>query len=286
MTRVSWVPVLNEARTIVESYDTQVTLRQLFYRLVATQLIPNLQSYYRRLSAHTARGRRDGSFPDLADETSEIHQPLSFESTQDALDRLVEWYQRDRTEGQPLSIYLAVEKRGMVNQLEAWFGDMGLPILALGGYASQSYCDEIRRHVQAQGRPAILLYAGDHDASGEDIERDFIARTDCWKETRRIALTPQQVTDPNYQIPEYAPTDEELRKLQDDPRAKAFEQRHGSLVQYELDALPPDDLRYLYQTAIDEYWDESAYQAVLAREDEERDRLTALADEWQDDEGD
>ena len=62
-----------------------------------------------------------------------------------------------------MSIYLAVEKRGMVNQLASWFGDTDVPILALGGFASQSYCDEIMRDVRRQERPAILLYAGDHD---------------------------------------------------------------------------------------------------------------------------
>jgi hypothetical protein len=94
-----------------------------------------------------------------------------------------------------VSIYLAVEKRGMVSQLSSWFGNLGLPMVALGGYASQSLCDDVVGDVRRQRRPAILLYAGDHDPSGEDIERDFIARTGCWKSTRRIALTSQQVID-------------------------------------------------------------------------------------------
>jgi hypothetical protein len=41
MTRLNWAPTIAEARVIVESYDTPVTLRQLFYRLVARQLIPH-----------------------------------------------------------------------------------------------------------------------------------------------------------------------------------------------------------------------------------------------------
>jgi hypothetical protein len=42
MTRLNWgPPIIAEARVIVESYDTPVTLRQLFYRLVARQLIPH-----------------------------------------------------------------------------------------------------------------------------------------------------------------------------------------------------------------------------------------------------
>jgi hypothetical protein len=47
--------------------------------------------------------------------------------------------------------------------------------------------------------------------------------------------------------------------------------RHGiqsvqDLVQSEVDALPPDELRNLYQTAIDWYRPRDAYEAVMERE--------------------
>ena len=45
-------------------------------------------------------------------------------------------------------------------QLDAWFGDeLGLPILALGGYASQSFVAEVRDDIARQDRPAVLIYA-------------------------------------------------------------------------------------------------------------------------------
>ena len=118
----------------------------------------------------------------------------------------------------------------MTDQLRRWFGGKAT-IFATGSYASQTQADDIKRSVARQDRPAVLFYAGDHDPTGEDIERDLITRTDCWKAVRRIALTPEQVI--GYELPEYAPTDKELQKLNSDPRAKAFEDRHGSLVQYE-----------------------------------------------------
>ncbi|HUE34156.1 MAG TPA: hypothetical protein VMQ38_15040 [Mycobacterium sp.] len=164
----------------------------------------------------------------------------------------------------------------MLSLLGLWFGDLGVLRVAAGGFDSQSHVDDLVRTVRRYRRPAVLLYAGDFDPSGEDIARDFIARTDCWHATRRIALTPQQVAN----LPEYVPTEAEARKLRRDPRAKAFERRHGSLVQYEVDALPPDQLRNLYRTAVDDYWDEAAYQAVLEREAAERQQLVDLADEW------
>lgn len=40
-----------------------------------------------------------------------------------------------------------------------------------------------------------LAYLGDLDASGTDIERDWVARTDCWDHVTRIAVTFDQVAD-------------------------------------------------------------------------------------------
>jgi hypothetical protein len=62
--RISWQRnVLPKAREISESYAAPPTLRQLFYRLVAAQLIPNTDQAYRGLSRTTAEARRAGEFP-------------------------------------------------------------------------------------------------------------------------------------------------------------------------------------------------------------------------------
>ena len=284
MSRIEWPQVVDRAREVVESYDTSVTLRQLFYRLVSEQLIPNTQGAYKRLSSLTAEARRNGGFPDLIDRGRTIHRCQSFDGPQDALDQLLSWYQLDRTRGQDVSLYLGVEKAGMVIQLQSWFGDLGIPILALGGYGSQSYVNDVRRDVSrspsrpdaldraAAGLPiqraAILLYAGDFDPSGEDIDRDFIDRTDCWDDVIRVALSAEQVRE--YRLPVNP-------GKASDSRAAGFIERHGTLMQVELDALDPDTLRGLYQAAIDEFWDTSVYRSVLDQEREDLRRLRAAA---------
>lgn len=269
MARLAWEPILDTAAGIVTSYDTGVTLRQLFYRLVSAELIPNRQSAYSNLSKLTAQARRDGWFPDLLDRGRVIHRHASWTSPETAMKALVSQYRRDRTEGQEFSIFLGVEKAGLVEQLDAWFSDLGLPILAVGGYSSQSYVDQVAHDVERQGRPAVLLYAGDFDPSGEDIDRDFVARTACWDKVVRVALTAEQVVSHNLPPQVGKSTDS---------RAGAFVERHGQLVQVELDALfgvSPDALRRLYQEALDEFWDTSQYDLVLDREQEERLDLTA-----------
>lgn len=259
--RLDWQAILARASMIVQSYDTGVTLRQLFYRLVAAEFLPNSQSAYKTLSSRTADARRRGEFPDLIDRTRDIHRYQTFGRVDDARQWLRTIYRRDRTEGQPHSLYLGVEKNGIVAQLRSWLGAYGFPILALGGYSSQSYVADVIADVTHQERPAVLIYAGDFDASGEDIDRDFLARTQCFARVVRVALTEEQID--NYQLP---PQPAKAA----DTRAASFIARHGRLVQVELDALPPDTLQNLYVHAIGNFWDVSAYEDCFTQEKEER----------------
>jgi hypothetical protein len=304
--------VLPVARDIVESYDTAVTLRQLFYRLVSLPhghpgRIANTPNAYTVLSAVTAEGRRDGTFPDLIDQSAEIVVPNSWVSPKAAIRTMRGWYQRDHTDGQRYQLWLAVEKEGMVAQLESWFGDLGIPIIALGGHATQGMIDKIRPHVEADGRDAILIYSGDHDPSGWRILQSFVDRTDWWvnpelpqwdpavmPENRgwiynargkpknvipnfdryrkyRIALQPEQCDE--YDLARNAAKEK-------DPNMIAFlatfadtltadEVDAGLGVQVEMDALDPTVLRQLYADAIGQYWDDDAHESVLADEEDD-----------------
>ncbi len=264
--RLEWSAILGQAAEIVGSYDTGVTLRQLFYRLVATEVLPNTRVAYNTLSHVTAEARREGRFPSLVDRTRQIYRYQTFDGPAEARSWLSDIYRRDRTEGQGFTIYLGVEKAGIVEQLQSWFGDLGVAILALGGYSSQSYVDEIAKDVQEQGRAAVLIYAGDFDPSGEDIQRDFIERAGCFDEVLRIALNADQVEE--YGLPE------QMGKSTD-TRARGFIEKHGKLVQVELDALPPDVLQRLYTEAIATFWNDAAYRKAMKRERREAALLEA-----------
>lgn len=274
----SWEPILAAAAKIVRSYDTPVTLRQLFYRLVSAELLRNKQSDYSQLSSRTAQGRREGWFPRLLDQGREVSRYQTFDGVDDARSYIARIYRRDRTEGQEFSIYLGVEKATLTSQLDSWFGDLGLPIVALRGYSSETLEREFRDDVLDAGRPAVLLYAGDFDPSGEDILRNFTERTavDVMVEgcpmnsteplirVERIALTPDQIEE--YDLPPQP-------GKSTDSRAKGFEARHGELIQVEVEALDPDDLRQLFQGAIDEFFDTSTWEQVLEQEEQDRAEL-------------
>lgn len=259
---LSWPDILVRAEQIVRSYETSVTLRQLFYRLVSEHALPNTRNAYNALSAQSAKARRAGWFPRLIDRTREIHEPLTFSSPEDAVDWVRYRYRRDRSEGQDYQLYLAIEKAGIVEQLLQWFGyPLGLPVLSLGGYTSESYIAEIADRVDEDLRPAVLLYAGDYDPSGLDIERDFLARCPVFATVERVALTLDQIAD--YNLPP-------LPGKATDSRAAGFIEAHGQLFQVEVDALAPEDLRGLFETAIDRYYDHDVLADLLEVEERER----------------
>src|SRR5258708_40046494 len=104
----SWTPILQHAVEIVESYDSGVTLRQLFYRLVSDGTLQNTRAEYTQLASRTAAARRDGSFPDLIDQQRQIHRYEMWSDAGSALRGLRAQYRRQRSEGQPFTIVLGV----------------------------------------------------------------------------------------------------------------------------------------------------------------------------------
>jgi hypothetical protein len=271
--RRNWDPIIDEARRIVAGYPYQITLRQLHYRLVSTPGLGyrNVEGDYNYLSEKTAELRRLMSFPDLRDDTRRIEQAPFWASPATALKDLAEQYRRDRTEGQPNQVYLAGEKATLLAQLEDWFDQLGLPILLLRGHTSQTFAGKVIDAVEADERPAVLIYAGDLDPSGDDILRDFVERTDVWDEVERIAVTEQLVNDLGLPMNAGKPADS---------RAKRFLTEHPGLglVQVELEAVPPGDLRRLYSEAIERWHFLDPYEQVIAAEQAERQRLEALAE--------
>jgi hypothetical protein len=290
--RVDWGHVLDVAAGIVDSYDTLVTLRQLFYRLLAATLIANTDSHYKRLSELTAAARRTHDFPALFDGTRGIESYRWFSSPATALNWTASIYRTDRTAGQDVSLYLAVEKAGQVNQLMDWFTDpMGIPVLSLRGYSSEPFESEVIAHVQRQDRPALLIHARDFDASGTDIDRNFVAQTDCWHKVIRVALNPEQISEHGLV---------RQRSKHKDSRVRAFVEKYGDVALYDpanpyivdkgrryvspvqvaLDALDRDLLRTLFADAIEPFWDKSLAAGILAEETDERHRLRTLAQRW------
>jgi hypothetical protein len=235
---------------------------------VVDKALPNSQSAYKRLSSVTAEARRNAGFPSLLDQTREIHRWGGFDGPADAVQYMRDIYHRNRDEKQDYSIYLGVEKKTLLQQLQQWFRKYGVAIVPLGGYSSQTYVDDVVNDLSHRRRPGVLIYAGDFDPSGMDILRDFEERCAVFDDVVRIALNPEQIREYNLPVNPGKMTD---------TRAAGFIRDYGQLVQVELEALDPNTLKKLYEAALFEYYDTSIYEGVLEAEDADMDRLYRLA---------
>ncbi|MFE3686484.1 hypothetical protein ACFXPM_25080 [Streptomyces sp. NPDC059095] len=122
----------------------------------------------------------------------------------------------------------------------------------------------------------MLLTIGDFDCSGEDLERDFVARTACWSHTERVLLTYDQAVH-DYELPA-------TEGKRGDPRWPAFARRHGfpveHPVQWEVEALEPDELRRLVLDAVDPYIDREVLARQIARQEDQRRALASFVRGW------
>lgn len=269
--RLQWARIVERAASIVTS---GCTLRQVYYRLVSEGAIPHTPPAYRRLSAQLAQVRRRQYFPDLIDPLREIHAPPTWPDATTFLRAVPDWFALDRTVGQKTAVYVACEKDTLRAQLTGWLQETGIPVLVVRGFGSQTYVQVVRERIARDPRSTALLYVGDFDASGADIERDWVARTACWNSVERVLLTHDQVRE--HALP--AATGKA-----GDPRWPAFARRYqldpARPVQWEVEALDPAELQRLVLAAVDPHTDRAVLATRITEEDRQRRQLRAIVDE-------
>lgn len=277
--------ILPRAAALVNEYSQEYTfpptLRAVFYDLVGEKLLRNTRAEYTQLSDRTAEARRAGTFPAFADDTRAIYNTWHDDSVVGALENTLENFRLDRTEGQPNGVYIGVEKNTLRAPLLHLFGEYGFPVVVLRGNSSQTYVDEVREHAQldreSNERPQVFIYAGDFDPSGEEIDRDFIDRSNgVFDETKRIAVLPEQVEGFGLLKNLANPDDNNMAKFC--ARNQRFFDAYceGMPIQVELDAIKLAMLEALYWDAIRPYWDGGQYNTVLVNERRERAKLAYL----------
>ena len=264
--RAKSAALLEECRAVLSEYEGQITVRQLYYRLVAGQVIANNLREYKNLCAMLAAWRKAGLLDPAAfcDLTREPTIPTAWEDLSDFLSTVRESYHRDLWQGQDRRPEVWLEKEALATVFEPVCREYGVTLQVCRGYPSISCL------VVAAERTEYVLYFGDFDPSGQDIPRCVEQELrDTWGAEVglvRIALTPEQIAEHNLPPAPAKVTDS---------RTPAFVAEHGSGT-VELDALPPDVLRALIRQAIQgEISDPDAWQEQADQETEDREALAA-----------
>jgi len=267
---------------IMSQYDVQLTLRQVYYRLVAAGKIPNTRSNYNQLSSQlvTARENVDVDEDRIADRSRRIND-VSFDSPESFLEvcrsTLQSNYVRRFWDSQSVYCEVWVEKDALSQVLADAVYPFNTIVAPSRGYSSYSYIRDAAARVRryAHGKRAIILHFADHDPSGIDMSRDLedrLVKFGNSTEVRRVALTFDQVRQ--YQL---IPNPAKMA----DTRANGYVRQYGSQC-WELDAIPPDELVRLCGDAVAGLIsDPHAWQAIKEGDATDRDFMLKLIDAWE-----
>lgn len=277
--------LIDKVREIISQYRTRLTLRQIYYRLIAALVIPNTMNEYKRLSKVLVRARMEGQIPfDAIEDRSrhffggdyqQVESEQHFESFLEGFLHCDERYYRPFWEGQPEYVEVWLEKEALASLFYEITKKLKVILAPSKGYSSLTYLHEAaKRLVSIHSRDLSILYFGDFDPSGLDIQRDIrerLVRLGVDVNVRRIAITKDQIA--KYEIPP-------MPAKQSDSRSANHISQHGD-VAVELDALDPPVLQGLIEQAILEHLDLEILEKRNALLASERAKIRRMVAEYQ-----
>ena len=272
--------LLDDIIRILEDYKNQgykLTLRQLYYQLVSSDILENKVQNYAKLSRILTDARLCG-FVDweiIEDRIRIPQRPSQWDSISDIVSAALSQYRKDRHYSQENYIEVWVEKDALSGILEPITKKYHLNLMVNRGYSSITAMFNASQRLQNEidkGKECTILYLGDHDPSGLDMIRDIKDRMSTFQiddlDVNQIALTQSQ-------IKKYNPPPNPAKE--NDPRSKWYIEEFG-YTSWELDALKPQVLTKLLESKITKLLDLELYEEIILEENQEKEQLEAFVE--------
>jgi hypothetical protein len=276
---------LHTLNSIIQEYKDQgfvMTVRQLFYQMVARDYIPNTERSYKSIIHLVAKGRMSGliDWDAIEDRTREFIRNSHWESPGHIVRAVANQYDQDRWVEQDYRVFLVVEKEALVSVFERPCRTYGVPLLAARGYPSISVIREFAEEdiipALSAGQQCILLHFGDHDPSGIDMSRDLVDRITDFVGDDESAWTLERCALNMDQIRSQNPPANPAKKT--DKRFEIYYRKFNTQSSWELDALSPTFLSNLAEEQIKQYIDFEKWNDTIEEVQKCRERLSKVAE--------
>lgn len=274
--------LISRVNSIIDDYQAKgysLTLRQVYYQLVARGVIENKERSYKNLGNLISDARLAGliDWRAIEDRTRNIRANSHWDSPGDIIHSAAYSFAYDKWEDQDYHVEVWVEKDALVGVVGQIASRLDVPYFSCRGYVSQSEMwVAAQRLIQksADGRKkTVILHLGDHDPSGKDMSRDIEERLDVFGVNpifRRIALNMDQ-------IEQYLPPPNPTKVT--DTRAGAYINEFGYDC-WELDALRPEVMEQLIRDHVTEFCDLDRFSDAKKREQQAKSKLETVAANW------
>jgi hypothetical protein len=249
-----------------------MTVRQVFYQATVRGIIEKTELGYDKVQKDLVAMRRGGElrYDWLADNTRWQRRPQTYNDVEEALEQTARYYRKSLWNDANAYVELWLEKDALAGVVDPITDKYDVPLMVARGYASLSFLSTAAEYINKLAVPAYIYHLGDFDPSGvnagEKIEqtlRELAPDAEIMFE--RLAVTEDQIEAWNLPT---RPT------KKTDSRSKGF----GD-ISVELDAIEPDRLRTIVQSAIELHLPPAQFQVLKVAEDSERDLLRALIDQ-------
>lgn len=278
--RQAMIALINDILIEYERLGYDLSLRQLYYQLVARGHIENSERSYKNTGSLVSDARLAGLIDwDMIKDRGRVQvRPPHWSSPADILKSAADSYRTDKWAEQPNRVIVLVEKQALEGVLIPVCRALDVSFMANKGYSSSSAMyelgKELRRWALRGDQNPHVLYLGDHDPSGIDMTRDVDERLNMFAGTQvfihRLALNYDQIEQLN-------PPENPAKET--DARFAAYVQRFGE-SSWELDAIEPRALAALVTEAVEGLRDEWAWQEAVEDENRERLHLARLAADY------
>lgn len=260
-----------------------MTVRQLYYQLVARDVIANTLADYKRVASIINDAKLAGlmDWDAITDRTRDFVGNSHWTSPARIIRGAATSYGEDMWLDQPARVFVIIEKEALVGIAERVCREHDLPLMAARGYPSGSV---LREFAENQVLPALeagqeihILHLGDHDPSGIDMTRDIIERMSMFTFHGLSSVNVNRLGLNMPQIEELSPPENPAKTT--DSRFDNYKRLFGT-SSWELDALPPDYLHGLIDAEVNKIKDDRIWAAAEARVEAHREELTMLADHY------
>ncbi len=271
---------IERVNSIVDEYEAQgyeLTLRQVYYQLVARGYIPNNERSYKNLGNLINDGRLAGliDWYAIVDRTRNLRRNSHWDSPEEVIDSARYSYMLDRWANQPNYVEVWVEKDALIGIVSQICRELDVPHFSCRGYTSQSEMwSAAQRFIRQSHRESrTIIHLGDHDPSGIDMTRDIQERMDMFGAdvyVKRVALTMEQIEIFN---PPPNPT-----KLSD-ARAEGYIAEYGHEC-WELDALEPKVITSLIRDEVTALMDSNLLNEIEHKEQTDKDNIQLISQHY------
>lgn len=305
-----WVNRIIAICTSYQRRGYRLSLRQVYYQLVAHHGLPNKETSYKNIGSLLNDARLAGlvDWNLIEDRNRETMENSHWTSPSHIVRACAEQFRINLWKEQPWHVEVMIEKSALEGVIQPVCSEWDVPFTSNKGYSSASAMYETGQRLRGamrRGKKVAILYLGDHDPSGLDMTRDVTDRlalfsgAGYWvsdqiemenngvdkpcvviaRENRSSFIVNRLALNMD-QIEQYGPPPNPAKLT--DSRAVGYIAEHGD-ESWELDALDPEVLAELVESGIKEHLDTDLWNEANKEQKTHRRSIALVADKMDDD---